>query len=765
MSESILTSPQRSSVPRRYEASRSILLWDRFMNRFITVGGLAIIAAVLGIFVFILWQVLPLFRPARVISMREFSLPVGGAVLMGLDEHGRTAFWLDAEGTLHFTDLETGQRFPGRPLWGGRQVRLTAWRYHPGRQEILCATAEGEVERVALRFPASAGTSAATVAEPQVETQMLPELASKGYPVRAVDYGDSGTDKLLAVVQEVDGRQEVRAALLTQTRGLLGAGRIRVAATYDLGGQITGRVDRLLVDRDATGVVAATESGTVYYFRREGQQLELRQVFRPFADRPHPGVAFMEYLLGDVTLVLANSEGVLRLYSLYRPEGRSDRVFGPIHSFPSLPGAPGFFAASQRNKAFLVGHRGEVRLCYATTETIRWTGQWPEPIRLCAINSKYDRIALWDETGRLRLLRLDDPHPEAGWRAFFGRIWYEGADRPRYEWQSTGGSDAFEPKLSMVPLIVGTLKGTFYAMLFAVPVALLGALYVSQFAPPGFRGVAKPVMEVMASLPSVVLGFLGALWLAPRIETRVPSLLMIFLLVPLTALLMGAVWSRLPIRWRARVPAGWEFLALAPVLLGAVWAGWGLGPVVERWVFVVADPVTGERVADFRLWWPWFTGADFQQRNSVVVGFMMGFAVIPIIFTLAEDALSNVPATLRSASLALGASRWQTALYVVVPTAAAGIFSALMGGLGRAVGETMIVVMATGNTPILSFNPFSGMRTLSANLAVELPEAPHHSTLYRALFLGALLLFVFTFLINTAAEVLRQRLRERFKNL
>jgi phosphate transport system permease protein len=179
--------------------------------------------------------------------------------------------------------------------------------------------------------------------------------------------------------------------------------------------------------------------------------------------------------------------------------------------------------------------------------------------------------------------------------------------------------------------------------------------------------------------------------------------------------------------------------------------------------FVVTDPATGQKTADFRAWWPAVTGASYDQRNSLVVGFMMGFAVIPIIFTIAEDALSNVPKPLITASMACGASRWQTALRVVMPTASAGIFSALMIGLGRAVGETMIVVMATGNTPIMEWNIFSGMRTLSANIAVELPEAPHHATLYRTLFLGALVLFLLTFAINTVAEVLRQHLREKFK--
>src|SRR5207248_626874 len=131
------------------------------------------------------------------------------------------------------------------------------------------------------------------------------------------------------------------------------------------------------------------------------------------------------------------------------------------------------------------------------------------------IGGKYDRILLLDTESKLHLFHLSDPHPETSWKALFGKVWYEGYGAPSYEWQSTGASDDFEPKLSLVPLIIGTLKGTFYAMLFAVPVALLAAIYTSQFLHPRFKGVIKPMMEIMASLPSVVLGFLAALWLAP----------------------------------------------------------------------------------------------------------------------------------------------------------------------------------------------------------------------------------------------------------
>ena len=126
------------------------------------------------------------------------------------------------------------------------------------------------------------------------------------------------------------------------------------------------------------------------------------------------------------------------------------------------------------------------------------------------------------------------------------------------------------------------------------------------------------------------------------------------------------------------------------------------------------------------------------------------------------DAVYGVPRSLSYGSLALGATPWQTLVYVVLPTASPGIFSALMIGLGRAVGETMIVLMATGNTPLMDWNLFEGMRTLAANIAVEMPESEVHSSHYRILFLAALVLFLFTFVVNTGAELIRQRLRVKY---
>ena len=143
----------------------------------------------------------------------------------------------------------------------------------------------------------------------------------------------------------------------------------------------------------------------------------------------------------------------------------------------------------------------------------------------------------------------------------------------------------------------------------------------------------------------------------------------------------------------------------------------------------------------------------------------MGFAVTPTIYSIAEDAIFSVPKHLTSGSLALGATPWQTLTRVVLLTASPGIFSAIMIGLGRAVGETMIVLMATGNTAVMDMSIFQGFRTLSANIGVEMPEAAVGTTHYRLLFMSALVLFVFTFFVNTLAEIVRQRLRERYSSL
>jgi phosphate transport system permease protein len=259
----------------------------------------------------------------------------------------------------------------------------------------------------------------------------------------------------------------------------------------------------------------------------------------------------------------------------------------------------------------------------------------------------------------------------------------------------------------------------------------------------------------MAALPSVVIGLLAGLWLAPVLEKSLPGIFLMFFILPIIIIIGLMIFKMIQKITGKMHITGIELAFIIPLLFVGGFVALQLGPVFEN-VFLGGD---------YKAWLNAALNMPFDQRNSIVIGFAMGFAVIPIIFTICEDSLSSVPQHLSSASLALGATRWQTAIRVVLPSASPGIFSAIMIGFGRAIGETMIVLMATGNTPIMDLSPFNGMRTLAANIAVEIPEAPLGGSLYRVLFLSATLLFIMTFIVNTVAEIVRQRLRKKYMHI
>jgi phosphate transport system permease protein len=304
-------------------------------------------------------------------------------------------------------------------------------------------------------------------------------------------------------------------------------------------------------------------------------------------------------------------------------------------------------------------------------------------------------------------------------------------------------------------LVFGTLKAAFYAMLVAMPLALMGAIYTAYFMTPKMRQYVKPSIELMGALPTVILGFLAGLWLAPIIEEYLAGLFAVFMLVPLGVILFAFAWQYLPKAILQKIPEGWESAILIPVIILSAWFAFTVSVPLEAFLFH----------GTLRDWFKTEYGIGYDQRNALVVGIAMGFAVIPTIFSIAEDAIFSVPKHLTVGSLALGATTWQTMINVVLLTASPGIFSAVMIGMGRAVGETMIVLMATGNTPVMDLSVFQGLRTLAANIAVEMPESAVDSTHYRVLFLAALVLFMFTFVFNTLAEIIRQRLREKYSSL
>jgi len=721
-------------------------LSDNASTVFITGGGWMMIASLVLIFLLILSQTFPLFENPKALLEASAALDVGsGAALDGIsNEYRDYAAVVTATGGLKVVDLATGAVASeiSLPEAGGKAVTSVARTF---RGDLALGLEDGRILLLAARwqttFPEGKRRSGFFA---KVTGTLAPDPL--GRPVR-----------LLALSHPESGEVAVASSPTPDALFLAAAGGDEPGATpssFHLSPLLGGEAVSALSFHDNGKLLeAGTSSGRVLSFDvsdpKEPRTLGA-VVVHPGAPAP---VTVLGSLIGGQTLVAGDEKGRVAGLGRRRSEGEGEgKTLGVTKTFPSHLARVTAFATSPRGKTFVTGDEsGRVHATFATNERPLVDEAAGSPIVSLAMAPKGDGFLAVGKAG-LREFRLDAPHPEVSWRSLFGKQLYEGYDRPEYVWQSTGATDDFESKMSLVPLIFGTLKGTFYALLFAVPIALLAALYTSVFAPPKVKAFVKPVVEVMAALPSVVIGFLAGLWLAPVIQKATFTTLLLFPVIPLVVL--GGVFLRegLPLELRRRISGLREGVAILFLTAAGVGLCIVLGPVLEKVLFA----------GDFKGWLFSALHLRYDARNSLVIAFAMGFAVIPIIFTISEDSLSSVPQHLKAASLALGASPWQTATRVILPTASAGIFSALMVGFGRAVGETMIVLMATGNTPIMEWSLFNGMRTLSANIAVEISEAPQGGTLFRVLFLSALLLFVLTFLVNTLAEVMRQRLRRKY---
>jgi phosphate transport system permease protein len=756
----------------------------------VTLGGIGIILSILAILVFISLEVYPLWKGAKVELTGKFNLavPESTSVLttggidstighsepskselasanepsgsnfpilgVGVEEYQEVGYTITTTGVVSFISLKDGKTIEQVPLEKLQGQMITSASGSLDNKEYSLGTDTGYVLPIKINFKVSFNDNDERVVDPEmVEGE---RIQIDALPLIHIAYATSDEDTRAVAAVTSDGR----LLFLSQqtSRSLLGEEK-KEEFKHDLSPGLNGStVTTLALDGFLENLYVGTKEGKLYHWNTKDKASPRLVDIVDTTKNRGTAITALGFLIGDRSLVVADEAGDTSAWFKVRDEtSPTGRRLRKIHELASHDAPVTSIAASARDKGFLsADSKGNIILQYATSERklLEVQGEGA-PIRALAFAPKANGAVAVDEKGILYDWKIDNPHPETNFKALFGKIWYEGYDKPEYVWQSTGGTDDFEPKFSLTPLAYGTLKGTFYALIFAIPVAILGAICVSQFMHPSIKNTIKPIIEIMAALPSVVLGFLAGLWMAPLVEKIVPAFFMMPLVLTIMTFISVFLWRLVPKSIRGKFKEGTEFLLLIPVFfLGVQICLWLNGPVETL--------LLG---GDYKAWLLNTLGLQYDQRNSLVVGFAMGFAVIPIIFTISEDSLSNVPKHLTSGSLALGATRWQTAIRVVLPTAAAGIFSAVMIGFGRAVGETMIVLMATGNTPVMEWSIFNGFRALSANIAVEIPEAPHGGTLYRVLFLAALLLFFMTFILNTVAELVRIRLRKKFGQL
>ncbi len=839
---------------RRLTNRWSVQLADALARGLITIGGIGTIVAVLLVFVFLLYVAFPVFLPSELEQVQTTSRSSAEVpFLFDVDENNVLTTSLYPDGRLHVKRIDNDELLSEQALF---ETPITSAAMYPEADEFAAGLPDGTVVfgqlAVPIKFYRAADlpdevrdlapgelidfesgvverTSQGMYRWQSVEATLNEPLAISDSAIVSLDFLRTEAGVALAALNE---RGEAFVARIREERNILDEVTVELSkrAVQLPAGRgnpwrifLLGRGNRLLV---------LWEDGAVarYDLPSSGEPVlvEERKLINGNAKLT---AALM--LSGRYTLVVGDSTGKCNAWFTAKvPVGDHEQEnLMKAHELPAFSSAVTSLTTSRLLRLLAAGsEEGELKVYFVTTNSEILSTQAFEhsAVSQIALSPNDDSLLAISGDQQWRAA-LEPRHPDANLTSLFRPVWYEDYPKPMHKWQSTTSVES-EPKYGLMPLIVGTLKATFYSMLFGTPIALLAAVYTSEFVDPSMRGPIKSTIELMASVPSVVLGFIAGLVFAPFVESVLPTLLAAMVIVPFAFLVGAQFWQQIPHKITLQL-AKFRLGAIAFVLLLGciatifvgpallqslfggdfkVWLNQRQGEATPGWFllllplttvatcFVVnsyANPWLRQRCGSlprsrFALlnfgkfilataitllvtyalakivhqlgFDPRGTIVDtYVQRNALVVSFIMGFAIIPIIYTISEDALSTVPQHLRSASLGCGATTWQTAWRVVVPTAASGLFSAVMVGMGRAVGETMIMLMATGNVPLMEMNPFNGFRSLSANIAEEMPESAPWSTHFRILFLTALTLLIITFFINTAAEAIRISFRRR----
>lgn len=923
-----------SESKTRNSASRRLHAMDSAAEFVVTTGGFLVLAAVLGICFYLVWVVVPLFARGTVgEEVAGKAEGISRTAMVMLDPYARSATVIGSDFDATTLLIEGGQ-VVGSDALADEALEPTAMSYARNGEVVAIGYSDGQVQLGELTYKTKLVRREHTEDTDTIESvefgyiETLDEGRGRrvgfehsfGDPIElkagegavvAIDYRKDPTGKKILAALRADGTVLVNTI---RTIRPLGGGTPKTklkTKSFQLADP-TGQPDWFMVTADGKHVLCVWEDGRCERYARIGRGgFGLIESIQMIQEPSRITTAIM--LLGGQTLMIGQSNGALSSFHVAKDKTGSTKDSLQLvrsHNIVSKHGEVVAISPSIRDRSVAVLHSdGVVEIRHMTSEKlVASIDSGIEYPVAAAIAPKNTGLVVIGEDGSYSFHEIEPGYPEFSVGALFGRVHYEGVAEPEYVYQSSSGDDASEIKLSLMPLVFGTLKATVFAMLFAIPIAVLAAMYSSEFVSKRVRKKIKPTVELMASLPSVVLGFIAAMVVAPFVAEHIDTFVIGMVVLPIAVLAAAHVWQLIPLAYRLRTRTGHHLMLVGLAVLVGVGASSLIGPMVVRSWFapdafdaamiagavedvpqaelpkwsgdasyntktvrklraiglgvdygVVVRPIdTNGRVealienagalveiglveGDLQRWlndeygrarpgWivvffplacvgVWIAQAvfirrridlliaeqgglvgslvvlgkfvvllglsfvialfgaaiaesmgfdprdsifgSFSPRNTLVVAIIMGFAVIPIIYTISEDALQAVPMTLRTASLGAGATPWQTTVRVVMPVAASGIFSACMIGFGRAVGETMIVLMATGNTPEMDWNIFSGFRTLAANIAVELPEAPKDETHYRVLFLCGLVLFVMTFVINTLAELVRRVVRAR----
>jgi phosphate transport system permease protein len=740
------------------------LIKDVLARYGVVAGGLGVILAIVTIFFYLLYVVYPLFISATAEQVSEYAVPeqaLGNTLLLEMEEQNEMGARFTDSGQVVFFEAATGKTILTQPVAIPEGAHITSFAQGSPINEgaVIYGLSDGRAvivkQQYKVTYPNNVRVITPSLKYPLGEQPLVLEDSGAALEKIAVKVGENATT-IVAKTADTPQQGPGKVHLINfQKEQSLFADEAALTRTDSVLEQSAAGIADILIDKDESNLYLISNDGQLGFFDiNDKSSPSIRQQLNVVdAGQKITSVAFLN---GDISLMIGDSSGLVSQWSMVK-DSLNRPAMQKIRSFKVSDKAVVAINAEQRRKGFMtIDADGVMGIYHSTAEREMIKEHVSDALPSAAVLSpRANALLLQSTDGKMHFWRIDNEHPEVSIKSLWQKVWYESYPKPDYIWQSSSANSDFEPKYSLIPLVFGTLKAAFYAMLVAIPLALMGAIYTAYFMAPQMRQYVKPSIEIMGALPTVILGFLAGLWLAPFMEEHLAGFFAMLMIIPIGVMLFAYAWQFLPKTIAHNLSAGWDAAILIPVILLSGWFAFKVSVPLEAFLFH----------GTLRDWFKAELGIGYDQRNALVVGVAMGFAVIPTIFSIAEDAIFSVPKHLTVGSLALGATPWQTMTRVVLLTASPGIFSAIMIGFGRAVGETMIVLMATGNTPVMDLSVFQGLRTLAANIAVEMPESEVDSTHYRVLFLAALVLFMFTFVFNTLAEVIRQRLREKYSSL
>ncbi len=563
---------KNQSLQRRYNQRA---LKDRLARYFVASGGISVIVAILLIFFYLMYVVVPMFGAAEIKENVAYTASGDARTLfLGLEEQGTIAARFTDDGQVIFFNTDSGStvsqqslELPARISSIGSILNL-----------VVLGLEDGTALAVRYKFDLSYPDDVRTLT-PRLEYPLgkdLLVLDESGHALKQVVIQLS--DDAVGMAAKTDDNRLVFARYLREESFISEEITIELESRSELA--LESSINSIVLTPAMDHLYTAAEGGILvdHALDEDG-----------FEDSPAVEYRFkheinqLQLLLGGNSLLVGMDNGEIQQWMSVRKE-EGGRALHFIRNFQQHNKPVTFIAKEQQRKGFAASDtEGEITLFYTTSQrTLASINTAGAAIEHMAWSARAQNLIVIDSNNQIRLYDVHNEYPEVSWDVLWGKVWYEGYDEPDYIWQSSASTNEFEPKFSLMPLAFGTIKAAFYAMIFAVPIAILGAMFTAQFMAPRMRQTVKPAIEIMEALPTVILGFLAGLWLAPYVETHLAGIFTLLLVLPAGFILCAWLWGYVPGKSRFE---GWEAALLIPVVLVLIWISSQVSVPIENLFF------------------------------------------------------------------------------------------------------------------------------------------------------------------------------------